>query len=232
MCAPNESRLSLIVAVTLAAITGCSTVASFDDPFRLSSLGDKSGRARHHLKKGIKAFELQNFDTAQHHFEQAALLDDSSGVAYNNLGLVHFHRGDLYAAATYFERATQETSVDSEPVYNLGLTFEQGGQLTRAMSYYEAAHLNMPSDPRYLGNLIRTRLRLGEPAELLTPELQQLVMLETRPEWREWANDLLQHARIKLQANDLTPSDPEAFLPDVVTRPEVLPQPGPQLPQP
>ena len=89
--------------------------------------------------------------------------------------------------------ATERMPTNPEPVYNLGLTLERAERFSDSLQLYETATAMSPDNPTYLGNLIRVHLKLGTPVELLTAEIQQLLLLETRPDWRQWATDLLNY---------------------------------------
>lgn len=112
--------------------------------------------------------------------------------AHNNMGLVHFEHNDLFRAALSFQEAMRWNPQSPEPQNNLGLVFEAAARPQMALEHYQAAHELSPTDPEFLGNLIRARLRTGEPPESLQEEFRQLLFIETRPDWIDWIEDQLE----------------------------------------
>ena len=147
--------------------------------------------ARHLERKGRRAFEHGNLEKAASLFERAVLAAPDYGPAHNNLGLVHYEQGDLYAAAWDFERAAGAMPDRPEPVNNLGLVYETAGRIEEAIAQFAAAHELSPNDPVYLANLVRARRIRGDIDASLEEQLRHLLLIETRPEWREWAEDQL-----------------------------------------
>ncbi len=147
--------------------------------------------ARHLERKGRRAFEHGNLEKAASLFERAVLAAPDYGPAHNNLGLVHFEQGDLYAAAWDFERAAGAMPDRPEPVNNLGLVYESAGRIEEAIAQFAAAHELSPNNPVYLANLVRARRIRGDIDASLEEQLRHLLLIETRPEWREWAEDQL-----------------------------------------
>lgn len=142
-------------------------------------------------RKGRLAFQHGHLAKAETLLQQAALADAGYGPAHNNLGLVHFEKGDLYSAAWSFERAAQAMPERPEPVNNLGIVYESAGRLEQAISQYATAHELAPNNPEFLGNLLRARRVRGDLDASVEEQLRHLLLIETRPEWREWAHDQL-----------------------------------------
>jgi hypothetical protein len=65
------------------------------------------------------------------------------------------------------------------------------GRLEDAIAMYYTAHELEPTNPEYLGNLTRARIRRGDRDEMLRHELQQLLFIDARPDWIDWAEDQL-----------------------------------------
>ena len=72
--------------------------------------------------------------------------------------------------------------------YNLGLALEAAGRVHEAMDLYWQAVEMDPTNPNFLGNLVRLRVRLGENSPEVMAQLQDLMLIETRPDWRRWAD--------------------------------------------
>lgn len=141
-------------------------------------------RANHHLERG-------HSKKAETLFREAIELNPDSGAAYNNLGLIHLQRRELYEAASAFGQASMLTPESGLPHYNLGIALEEGGLLHEAITHYELAHSMEPTRPEFLGNLIRARIASGDVSDEVGHLLRQLIVLDKRPEWIEWARDEL-----------------------------------------
>ncbi len=175
-------------------------------------------------RKGRLAFEHGHLAKAETLLQQAALADAGYGPAHNNLGLVHFEKGDLYSAAWSFERAAQAMPERPEPLNNLGIVYESAGRLEQAISQYALAHELDPNNPEFLGNLLRARRVRGDLDASMEEQLRHLLLIETRPEWREWAQDqlvLFLPKEIRRLSDD---NEPEEI--------EVVPSPTPDSPAP
>ena len=101
---------------------------------------------------------------------------------------MHYEQGNLYQAVMAFEQAREFLPHDPSVVYNLALALESAGRSDEALDLYYAANSMDQANPIYLGNLVRLRVRLGEHDELLERQLKDLVLIETRPQWRRWAD--------------------------------------------
>lgn len=56
-----------------------------------------------------------------------------------------------------------------------------------------------PDNPEPLGNLTRARLRRGDKGQDMRQLLTHLLMRETRPDWRQWAEQ-----RLALMGSEIT----------------------------
>jgi tetratricopeptide (TPR) repeat protein len=140
---------------------------------------------------GVTAMEKGHMDRAAEKFLAAVDADETYGPAHNNLGLLHFEQGNLYQAVMAFEQAMDLMPHDPDVYYNLGLALESAGKVHESMELYWQAVEMDPVNPNYLGNLVRLRVRLGEDDPELIVQLQDLVLIETRPDWRRWADQQL-----------------------------------------
>lgn len=129
---------------------------------------------------------------ATHAFEKAIAADSRYGPAHNNLGQIYFDALDMYQAAIAFDRAAQLMPDNPIPQNNLGLALETGGKLEQAIGHYQRAHELDPTNAEFLGNLIRVRMRLDPWDESVVGHLQELLFIETRPEWIEWVQEQLE----------------------------------------
>ena len=188
------SRLSqprIVIAATFLLLSGCSSLQSKNESIVRVESKRNTARAIRLTHAGIHSLHKQHIDLAAKHFREAVLADPAYGPAHNNLGLMHYEQGNLYQAVMAFEQAREFLPDDPAVVYNLGLALESAGRSDEALDLYYTANAMDVANPNYLGNLVRLRVRLGEHDELLQQQLRDLVLIETRPEWRRWADTQL-----------------------------------------
>ncbi|MFZ5828651.1 MAG: tetratricopeptide repeat protein [Planctomycetota bacterium] len=178
-------------------------------------------------QKGLVLLRKEKSQHAEKAFQEAIAADPRFGPAHNNLGLLQFGRRELHAAAWSFQRAIDLMPGRPEPLNNLGLTLEAGGRADEALAHFESAHRLEPNNPEYLGNMLRVRVRGGEPVADLAPGLQQLLFLDTRPDWIEWAEEQLALFSQPASAGAVDAGgDPNSASRTSV--PEIIPTPAPQ----
>lgn len=169
---------------------GCSSQLKNQSIIRVST-NQNTSRANRLTYAGIRELNLGHIDLAAKKFREAIKADFTYGPAHNNLGLMHYEQGNLYQAVTAFEAAREYLPSDPAVVYNLGLALESAGRTEEALDLYYTANQMDRANPHFLGNLARLRVRLGEHDEQLQQQLKDLVLIETRPEWRRWADQQL-----------------------------------------
>ncbi|WP_182866116.1 tetratricopeptide repeat protein [Rhodopirellula sp. JC639] len=170
---------------------GCSSLQSNNQSVISVQTKRDTKRANRLTYAGIRSLGKQHFDQAAKHFREAVEADDTYGPAHNNLGLLHYEQGNLYQAVLAFEQAREFLPNDPAVVYNLALALESAGRTGEAMELYYTANAMDRANPHYLGNLVRLRVRMGEHDELLVQQLRDLALIETRPDWRRWADTQL-----------------------------------------
>lgn len=190
---PSFTRLvrhCLVAAATLGMLMplGCRSLRRTNEAIVRVESKRNPARAKRLTLAGIAALHKHEIDHAADQFRKAIEADFTYGPAHNNLGLLHYEQGNLYQAAIAFEQAREFLPGDAAVLYNLGLALESAGQTAEAMDLYYQANAIEPANPNYLGNLVRLRLRMGETDDLLRQQLQELVLIETRPEWQRWAD--------------------------------------------
>ena len=121
----------------------------------------------------------------------ALLADVAFGPAHNTLGKVYLEQGKHYLAAWEFEYANRLMPDRTEPINNLGLVYEYAGQLDRAIEFYEQAYSDSPQTAQYLGNLLRARVRRGDPISDLRQQFEDLILLDKRRQWQDWARKFI-----------------------------------------
>ncbi len=136
--------------------------------------------------QALHAIERKDWDKAERLLKHALVIDVMFGPAHNNLGRVYFARHQLYLAAWEFEYAAKLMPHHVEPLNNLGMVHETIGRFDQAMASYTRALEKQPNHPQVLGNLARCRIRGGLKDDHTRHLLDQLLLHETREDWRQW----------------------------------------------
>lgn len=194
-----------IVILSALLISGCASFRDQNESLIRVETQRQSVKAERLTLAGVKAMGSGHADYAFEKLLQAVAADEQYGPAHNNLGLLHYDRGELYDAVLSFERATE--LMPNEPItfYNLGLALEAAGRVHEAMDlYWQAVELEA-TNPNFLGNLVRLRIRLGEKGPDVLAQLEDLILIETRPDWRQWAD-----RKLALELNETLDRGPEA----------------------
>jgi len=179
-----------MLILATCGLSACSAIGPNTEIVRLET-GRDVERASRLTQEGVHFMQNGRQSKAKTAFERAVSADETHGPAHNNLGLLSFGQRDLYSAAWSFQRAMEFLPERAEPTNNLGLTYEAAARLDEAIAMYYTAHELDPTNSEYLGNLTRARIRRGDRDDLLRHELQQLLFIDARPEWIDWAEDQL-----------------------------------------
>lgn len=206
-------------ALLLVVATGCAldtpgksqyqTIVS--NPFR------DGEKAEHETARGIRHLEAGRLERAEKAFKDALEADVSYGPAHNNLGHIYMLQGRFYLAAWEFEYANRLMPDRIEPLVNLGLVYEQVGRLDRAHEFFRTAQTLAPQDPEVLANLARCRI-LQEQTGDLPQLLSELLLYETRPDWRSWAEEQLMFCQYQTPKSESTLSFPAEVIPRPLER--------------
>jgi len=145
--------------------------------------------ARAQTDQAFALIENRHFDQAEEQLKKALVADPLYGPAHNDLGLIYFHREDLYNAAWEFENAAKLMPQQAAPVNNLGLVLEKGDKLAEAEKSYSSAVELDPDNTEYAGNYARARIRLGERDDTTRKLLELVILKDRRPEWVTWARE-------------------------------------------
>ena len=206
-----RARLTAFLALTTASLlvgmVGCAAFNDQQDSLIRIESSRNPAKAQRLTLAGVNALEAGKPEYAAEKLLSAIRADPQYGPAHNNLGLLQFDDGKLYPAVLSFERARELMPSDPAVYYNLGLALEKAGRKNRALElYWQAVELD-PTEPHFLGNLVRLRRRLGENGPDVVAQLQDLMLIETRPDWRNWASEQLE---VTLNPNlDRGPDTPE-----------------------
>lgn len=197
----------LCASLTLVSGAGCASLQDGQEYLIRVQAGRDPVKAARLTLLGVTAMNKGHRDRAADKFRAAINADRTYGPAHNNLGLLHYEQGSLYQAVLEFEQAMELMPQDPDVYYNLALALESAGRVHEAMDLYWQALEMDPINPNYLGNLVRLRIRMGEEDSDLIVQLQDLALIETRPDWRRWADRQL--ALFKNDALDRGPKPPE-----------------------
>ena len=203
--AANSIATFLLAAVTMATVGGCASWRNANEAIIKVSTSRNPDKAARLTHAGIKALMHGKIDVAEEKFLHAIEADLGYGPAHNNLGLMHYEQGNLYQAVLAFEHAMDYMPQDPAVLYNLALTLEAAGKVHEALDLYMQAVEMDPVNPNFLGNLVRLRVRMGDHDPSLVAQLQDLVLIETRPEWRAWADH-----HLALRFNPILDRGPDA----------------------
>lgn len=154
-----------------------------------------TARAEKLHEKALAQLEKKDAAAAERLCNEALIADNTFGPAHNTLGKLYFDQGKLYLAAWEFQHAADYMPQRAEPHNNLGLVFERASQLEQAVIEFELACELDDTSPIYLGNKLRAQVALDLPPEQLAMDFQQLLLIETRPDWRRWAGNQLKVPR-------------------------------------
>lgn len=194
MRARRTAFSALTTASLLVGMVGCAAFNDQHDSLIKIESSRNPAKAQRLTLAGVNALENGKPEYAAEKLLSAIRADPKYGPAHNNLGLLQFDDGKLYQAVLSFERARELMPSDPAVYYNLGLALEKAGRKNRALElYWQAVELD-PTEPHFLGNLVRLRRRLGENGPDVIAQLQDLMLIETRPDWRDWASEQLEVA--------------------------------------
>ena len=185
---------ALFVLVFAGLLGGCARLhttpkANYNTIKASPTRNTKVARRKHH--RALNALANGDAVTAEQLLNESLLADRDFGPAHNSLGKLYFDQRKFYLAAWEFEYANKLMSGRAEPLNNIGLVMEAVGRLEEAVSYYQQATELDSENPQYLGNLLRAKIRQGTDPSILREDLQQLVLIDPRPEWSDWAKSLL-----------------------------------------
>lgn len=192
-----QSRLCVLGALCLLiTVPACSAGRAGRQMTVSADLRRDTQNAAQLAAEGMRLYEAGKLDQAEAALRRALEADLMFGPARNSLGMVYYQQQKYYMAAWEFEHASRLMPDRPEPRNNLGMVFEAAGKLDQATAWYRQALELAPDNTQVIGNLARSRLRRGQRDAATRDLLDQLVMKDTRPEWRSWAQEqraLLSH---------------------------------------
>ncbi len=200
----------------------------FDSVVEGDDLNNVSPVSTKHNNRGLRYFSKGKIAKAESHFQRALNSDPRSAAAHNNVGNMHLARRELYQAAWEFQRASELAPNRIEPLINLGLVHEEADRLEEAADYYRRALETSPNDPVAAGNLARTLIKLEADPSDVNALLRHLVFIDSRPDWVQWAEELLA-TRYRL---DFIPIDSSQTVPATMSFDSIPPETILLAPQP
>ncbi len=186
--------IGLMALFVSAQLVGCARF-NVIHKLRYETVGAKpsinTAVAESKHKRALAFIRKLNLGQAEQLLREALMADINFGPAHNTLGKVYYDQRKFYLAAWEFEYAIKVMPERPEPHNNLGLVYEAVLRLDQAVEHYETAALHSPQKAEYLGNLVRARVRRGDHSADLRPMLEELILLDSRTEWVDWAKKQL-----------------------------------------
>ncbi len=190
----HQGPFVIAVMVSWLLMPGCqrfqkSNSLGYKSYFESTSKDFERAKRKHEL--AIERLCENDECLAEQLLREALICDSSFGPAHNTLGKLYFDQRKYYLAAWEFEQASQIMPERLEPINNLGLVFEAVGKYDEAIEQFEIAWGQQPDNAHFLGNLLRVRIRNEHPIEELEGLLRQLIEIDDRTEWVDWARGQL-----------------------------------------
>ncbi len=187
----TTTRRAALAALAAAILPGCGPWSMQGDEGNYRTVTAQPGRntaaARRQNQEGLARLAADDLEGAEKAFARALTADVEFGPAHNNLGKIHYRRGDWYQAAWEFEFARKLLPDNPEPCNNLGLVREVQGRLDMAVDHYRQAVDLAPDNIHYAANLARALHKRGDRTGELHGLLRQIIEQDDRPAWRAWA---------------------------------------------
>jgi len=178
------------VAVALLAATLSSCAGGANKKHLV--LAGANPKAVRWLKEGLAK---EDPDEQEACFRKAVEIDPELAAARNRLGVTLFEKKDFRGAVAQLQAAVRLDATRPGYAYNLGMVYEHVGKTAQAVRLYEDARALDPDDVRFVENLARARLKLGEEDDEVLELLDMIVAREANEEWVRWADE--QRIRIR-----------------------------------
>ncbi len=188
--APKTVLLLLTISVTFViGLAGCARLgARRAAQYRTTeqvAIGDSLAKDQH--QAAICLMNQGLYGPAEQRLQEALLTDAGYGPAHNTLGKLYYDQQKFYLASWEFEHAAKAMPNRAEPLNNLGLVHESVEKIDLAVDFYQRAFDISPTNATYLGNLLRARIRRGDKTTDMIDMFQQLIHMDERLDWMEWA---------------------------------------------
>lgn len=182
----NQTTAILFVCMIVLMHTGCSNTqhvkvtlpAAKSNPQLAGQLNDQAM---------IKVQEDQPLEAIAL-LRSAISADANSARSHNNLGKVYFQEEQFADALIQFNKAIKlDQGKNPQPLNNAGMIYERAGKLELAIELYTQAHKLEPENILYTANIARAMHRNGDRSEKLIELLDQIILQDSRDDWRQWA---------------------------------------------
>ena len=185
--------ISIATLCAIAALAGCQNPSGSNSNYETITADPnrRTDEAKRLHTEALESIRADKPEDAQRLLKRALDADVMFGPAHNNLGKLYFSQGRHYLAAWEFQYAARLMPDRPEPRNNLGLVFEAVGKLDQAVEQYTQARVAAPDNAQIVGNLARARMRRGDRDPELKGLLEEVVLKDERPDWREWARERL-----------------------------------------
>lgn len=132
------------------------------------------------IKKGIEAYENEQWDEALNYFQDALLDDPENPGLQFNIGSVQYKKQKYEEALQSFEKAllTKDVKLQENTYYNLGNTYFQLNKFQESIRAYKKALDLDPTDQDVKYNLELVRAKLKEMADKQQQQNQQQQQIE------------------------------------------------------
>ena len=213
----GSRRRIKMVAMLAVLVAGCSHWGHGSKVNYATVTGDPchdTEQAKAGNEKGLRLLEHGKLDEAEQAFQRALVADVTFGPAHNNLGTMYFQQGKFYLAAWEYEYASKLMPQRPEPYSNLGLVYETVNRADSAVDCYSLALELQPTNPEFLSNLARARVRRGDRGADMGMLLNDLVFMDSRPDWNSWAREQLVLGGYAPDATTIEPLPTPAGQPD------------------
>lgn len=183
-------RFALFIGAIFLCSIGCRPVkydrsVEYIPVYSTATHGAFAANSRHH--HAITALEAGNLEKAESICKSILAGNSGFGPAHNTLGIVYYQQGKYYPAAWEFDYAKRAMPHHPGPYNSLGLIYERVQRYPDALQCYAHAISIEPSNAEYLGNWVRLRIKQGDRSFEVQQSLQNLLEIETRSDWSEWA---------------------------------------------
>ncbi len=210
-------------------MTGCSLLRTADVAGYETISADvhaDTARATEKNQKAIQKLLKGDCDAAHKLVDEALIADVNHAPSHNTLGQIHFQQNNYYLAAWEFEFALKISPGVPEYHNNLGLVFEAADRHQDAAEQYASAIALAPNNYHFVSNYARARIRAGEVNPETKQLLEQVVMLDPRPAWKDWARQQLTQSHLNIP----TLEQSTTMMPETMTIPELPISPVPETP--
>jgi tetratricopeptide (TPR) repeat protein len=132
------------------------------------------------IKKGIEAYEKEQWDEALNHFQDALLDDPENPRLHFNVGSVQYQKQKYEEALQSFQKAllTKDVTLQESAYYNIGNTYYQMNKYQESIEAYKKALDLEPTDQDAKNNLELVRAKLKEMADKQQQQNQQQQQIE------------------------------------------------------